>query len=160
MTKPGPKRTPTKTLKARGSWRAKKRIGAEAPCKKPKRPTWLKGDARKAWDRAVAELMALGTLATIDHDMLEFYCDAYADWKQARRDTAKLKSLTVKSKRGGDILHPIVRHKKDARAICVKIAAELGMSPTSRTGQMQAPKMAPSDNKSKFFERKEKSCER
>lgn len=153
MAKPGPRRTPTKVLKARGSWHAKGRAGADVPCRKPTRPSWLKGDARKAWDRAVRELEALGTLATIDHDMLEFYCDAYADWKQACRDMAKLKCRTVKSKRGGDVLHPIVRHKKDARAICVKIAAELGMSPASRTGQQPAPKAPASDKMSKFFKK-------
>jgi P27 family predicted phage terminase small subunit len=155
MAKPGPKRTPTKTLKARGSRHAKGRDGTEVPCRKPKRPSWLKGDARREWDRVVPILMNLGTLAEIDRTMLLLYCEAYAVFRQASREMAKLKSLTVKSKRGCVVQHPIVRIQGDAWAKLQKAAVEFGMSPASRTGQMQAPKMAPSDNKSKFFEKRE-----
>ncbi len=73
---PGPKKTPTKILKKRGSWRAGSRGGEPVPDPAiPKKPEWVTDKAALYWYRAVKLLNNMGVLAAIDGVALGMYCD-------------------------------------------------------------------------------------
>ena len=50
----------------------------------PKCPSYLKGEARKAWDGMAAKLTMLGVLTDIDLTAMEVYCSIYAEWREAK----------------------------------------------------------------------------
>ena len=72
---PGPKKTPTKILKNRGSWRAGLRGGEPVPDPSmPVKPVWVKDKAATIWKRAVKLLGDMGVLTSIDGFALGMYC--------------------------------------------------------------------------------------
>jgi phage terminase small subunit len=80
----GPKRTPTKILKMRGSWRANAREGEPIPASKaPPCPRWLTEKAeRSVWRTLVARLMALGIIGEIDQFALGRYVRLFIQWRK------------------------------------------------------------------------------
>jgi len=79
------RRVPTQVLRLRGSWRAKQRDGEPEPpaAESCKPPAYVKGKARKAWQRIAPVLIGLGVLTTLDVDVLAEYCVCYAAWRDA-----------------------------------------------------------------------------
>lgn len=73
---PGPKKTPTKILKSRGSRHAGSRGGEPAPDPSiPDRPEWVKrGRGIAIWNRAVKLLGDMGVLTAADGFALGMYC--------------------------------------------------------------------------------------
>ncbi len=83
MGKRGPKPTPTKTLKLRGSWRANDRKAEPQPdATRPKCPPWLNQEAKATWKQIVPQLADMGVLTKIDGNALARYCDAWARWRK------------------------------------------------------------------------------
>jgi len=84
MGKRGPKRTPTKVLARRGSWRARAREKAGGEPRpesgRPTCPQWLTGEGRRAWHRLVRQLDAMGLLARCDQHALARYCRIWQQW--------------------------------------------------------------------------------
>ncbi|KFF50466.1 hypothetical protein GY26_01895 [Gammaproteobacteria bacterium MFB021] len=61
------------------------KLNAEAPpC-----PSFLTKDAKAEWKRIVQDLVTLGLMTKIDRGELAVYCQAWADWKQAREKMAQ-----------------------------------------------------------------------
>jgi len=78
----GPAPTPTKVLKARGSWRGK--LNSREPRPEPGAPTCPKNlpDAEKKVWRAVCKLLAdMGLLSKADGSSIERYCRFYVRWR-------------------------------------------------------------------------------
>lgn len=76
---PGPPPTPTKTLEARGSWRAKTRSAEPASDGVlPECPAVLAGEARREWERALSNLDRMGILDQFDMALVSGYCMAWA----------------------------------------------------------------------------------
>ena len=68
MPRPGPKKTPTRTLEMRGSWRANTRDGEPEPSgTMPGCPDWLDADAHAEWDRVLVELESMGIVGATDY---------------------------------------------------------------------------------------------
>jgi len=57
----------------------------------PTCPPELDEIAREEWDRITPDLYKLGVIKTFDQGELAVYCQAYADWKYARRKVSALK---------------------------------------------------------------------
>lgn len=114
----GPARTPTNILKLRGSWRGD--LNPNEPkvdiCI-PAMPKCLRGEAKKEWERVTPMLLKTGCIANTDMSQLQAYCVVHA------------KSVDV-------IRHPksysIGEMDKIFRLVN-KLAAEFGLSPSSRT---------------------------
>ena len=155
MGQRGPKKTPTKVLKLRGSWRGKNRPPERSGAyKRPAMPQYLTGDARKEWIRVVPILEEMGVLAEADRTMLALYCKCYAEWREA---DSLVKSLLIKTSNNNIIQHPALSIRTAAWERLRKICAEFGLSPSARTGLAVTPKSHQKEDKSRFFERNKSS---
>jgi P27 family predicted phage terminase small subunit len=148
----GPQPTPTATLQARGSWRAKERdgevqFGREAPsC-----PAHLKDEARREWKRQVKALDAAGILACVDRALLAIYCQAWGDYCSVCGQLAE-SGVLVKIN-GATRLNPLLKVRDRAADRVVQVAAHFGFSPAART-RLKAPPEPPAERtgKLRFFD--------
>lgn len=142
----GPARTPTAILKARGSWRGEKREKAEPKPEKgrPRRPSWLKGDAEKEWKRLVEMLSRMGILTKIDGNALARYCRLWERWRRSEEFIEEHGTQYPVKKtigRGEDQTVEVVGFRifpeaKLAMALAVelrRLEQEFGLTPAART---------------------------
>lgn len=106
----------------------------------PDCPAWLNAYAREEWDRLAEDLYGMGVLTSVDQTMLAAYCMAYARWRLAEEDLqvmADADPIThgalLKTKEGNAIQNPLVGIANVARRDMARLAAEFGLSPSSRT---------------------------
>ena len=92
----------------------------------------LGDEARKEWQRLSKELAALGLLTGLDRGMLAAYCQAHALWVEAVSSIERYGTM-VKSPNGFPMQSPYVAVANKQVDIMVRIAAEFGMTPSSRT---------------------------
>jgi len=112
----------------------------DPPKKRPYKPRHLSRAASREWDRIAPKLDAVGLLTTIDGSALALYCEAYADWVQAKRDVER-RGQTIEvsrvSKKGDvyltEIVNPSVAIAAQAYAQLCKLLREFGMTPSART---------------------------
>lgn len=57
----------------------------------PACPDFLSADAKTEWRRIINDLVTLGVVTKIDRGELAVYCEAWADWKHARKTIATMK---------------------------------------------------------------------
>jgi P27 family predicted phage terminase small subunit len=98
----------------------------------PSCPPCLGDEARKEWRRLSNELASLGLLTGLDRNLLAAYCQAHALWVEAIASIGRYGTM-VKSPNGFPMQSPYVAVANKQVDIMVRIAAELGMSPSSRT---------------------------
>jgi P27 family predicted phage terminase small subunit len=139
--KPGPKPRPTNLRLLEGS-RSDRPNPAEPIIlgDKPAAPEWLDDFAREEWDRLADPLYEAGVLTPVDQTMLAAYCMAYSRWRAAESVAAKLRDqdpttlgLLIRTKDGNIIQNPIIGVANVARRDMARLAAEFGLSPSSRT---------------------------
>jgi P27 family predicted phage terminase small subunit len=106
----------------------------------PDPPNTLTPAARAEWKRVCTELCQLGMLSKLDRAVLAAYCQAYGRWHQADRSIAAAAKknpttggLVLFSPAGGAYQNPMLSISVRASADMVKFAAELGMTPSSRS---------------------------
>ncbi len=56
----------------------------------PACPDFLTPDAKAEWRRIINDLVTLGVVTKIDRGELSVYCQAWGDWKNARKKIAEL----------------------------------------------------------------------
>ena len=98
----------------------------------PDCPDWLADVAKEEWKRIAPQLETLGLLTQIDMAMLAGYCQMYARWKAAELILAE-KGLTFETPSGYEQQRPEVSIAKNALSEMRTLAAEFGMSASSRT---------------------------
>ena len=77
--KRGPKRTPTKMLKLRGSIPQQDRGGEPEPdIVIPEKPIWLKGKGAKIWKDRIELFFNMGVITVVDGDAFACFCDLLA----------------------------------------------------------------------------------
>lgn len=91
-------------------------------------PEWLAGEALKAWNRVVPEMVRLEVWTTADRDIVTAYCVVYDEIVRTVQSGEPLKAAIVGQLRS--------------------LAAELGCTPSSRT-RLTVPKT--NDNDDAFF---------
>ena len=109
----------------------------------PPCPSCLGDAARKEWQRLSKELAELGLLTRLDRGLLAAYCQAHALWVEAVASIARYGTM-VKSPNGYPMQSPYVAVANKQVDIMVRIAAELGMTPSSRT-RIRVGDKAPAD---------------
>ena len=114
----------------------------------PDCPIWLKGDAKREWDRVVPQLAEAGVLTGLDGGQLERYCDAYGNWLEARADVKK-RGPTIKGP-FGPTNNPNVKRAFDERKEADRLAQELGLSPSARS-RVKVPEKTPTVDESEGF---------
>ena len=130
----GRKPLPSNVVRLRGN-PGKRRLNDAEPRPSPRVPTCpacLEGEARKEWQRVVAELAELGLLTRLDRGLLAAYCQAHALWVEAVSSIQRYGTM-VKSPNGFPMQSPYVAVANKQVEIMVRIAAEFGMTPSSRT---------------------------
>lgn len=154
---PGPPGKPTKIKELEGN-RGKRQLPTHEPNPTnamPACPSFIKGAARKEWQRLAPELLILGLLTRVDRAALAGYCIAWgqleeveqelARMKRSGRDLAKLKKRNPAMKvdisngmvsitsNGNAIIEPLLSVRKQAMEQMHKFLTEFGMTPASRT---------------------------
>lgn len=129
---PGPSRTPKKILEARGSWLAKVRQGEpEPPVERPSCPAFLKGEAKREWNRQCVQLRRLGIIAKCDRAVLAAYCLAWEEFIEAEAWIAQHGHTTV-TENGYVTTHPLVYVRNNAADRLLKLSDRFGFSPAAR----------------------------
>lgn len=105
----------------------------------PPCPPHLGDEAKFEWHRLSHELYRLGLLSNIDGNALACYCEAFGTWVQANKAIRKMAEtdeitagLMIRTKGGNVIQNPMVGVRNRAMEIMNKLAAEFGMTPSSR----------------------------
>lgn len=104
---------------------------------RPTCPKWLDTEARKEWRRVCPLLMERETLTKSDSSILAGYCAAYARWRKAEES---LKGGLTQEARHGTSPRPEVAIARDALTQMRALAAELGLTPNSRSRILPTPK--------------------
>lgn len=152
MGKRGPKKTPTATLKLRGSWRGNTRpnepqpTGAVGDC-----PDWLGDYGKEKWTEIIGILQPLGLATDADRDSLARYCEAWQDFRDAMDHIAERGAELVTDK-GNLIPNPAVHRKQGALNRIDKLSDKYGLNPPARADLGAAPEKKTAD-KSRFFKK-------
>ncbi len=149
MGKRGPQPTPTKVLKARGSWRGKTRHGEPEASGLPEPPGWLGEDARGIWNDAVERLTNMGVGRRIDSNAIARYATLLHRWVQCEQFIAKNgTTIPVKDDAGRVVGVKELPHVGRASRLAdqlLKLEREFGMTPSARaalatdTGRSKEP---------------------
>lgn len=103
----------------------------------PLPPAELGKSARTEWARVCGELYDLGIISSIDRAVVVAYCHAWETFQTAMAEVKKPPSkgggLVITTKNGNIIQNPMLSIANTARKDMVRFAAELGMSPASRS---------------------------
>ncbi len=140
MGKRGPPKTPTKTLKDRGSWRGKKRDKTEprTPAQKePAVPAWMPPKAKTCWKWLTPRLFALGILDRIDDKLIEEYCVTYSRWRDAEFYVKKHGDIYwMIDAQGNEVprIHPKARLAETLLGKLLSMQGKMGMSAADRAG--------------------------
>jgi P27 family predicted phage terminase small subunit len=88
--------------------------------------------ARQEWDRIAGALTAVGRLTVLDRALLAAYCNAYAQWLEAVEALEKYGAV-MKSPSGYPVQSIYVSIANRQVEIMIRIAAEFGFTPASRS---------------------------
>lgn len=139
---PKPKPTALRLLQGGASSRGVRENEPQPPKpeERPAPPIYLKGYALEEWDRVIDDLYATGCYANVDETMLAAYCMAYMRWRLAEESWSKMAEVDptthgamIKTSNGNAIQNPIVGVASSARRDMLRLAAEFGLTPSSRT---------------------------
>lgn len=97
----------------------------------PKPPTWLSKDAKAEWRRIMPLLIERRILTDADMGSVENYCCAIGQVREMQRVVA-VEGHVVSTDRGPRA-HPAVKVQADAMTRARLLAAELGLTPVSRS---------------------------
>lgn len=149
----GRKPLPSTVVQLRGN-PGKRRLNDAEPkpaAKTPTCPACLGAEARKEWQRLARELGGLGLLTRLDRGVLAAYCQAHALWVEAVASIGRYGTM-VKSPNGFPMQSPYVAVANKQVDIMIRLAAELGMTPSSRS-RIRVGERAPEDPFDAFLQR-------
>lgn len=99
-------------------------------------PKWLKGDARREWQRLVPMLKRQGVATTVDRAVLAGYCQSYARWKQAEEIIDRCGMVMEFQREDGSTYmqqRPEVSIAQKSFQLMLQASARLGLDPASRS---------------------------
>ena len=142
MRGPKPKPVELRVLHGKAADKAREQIPQPRRAL-PRCPASLDGVAAECWRRLARELYDAGLLSNIDRDALANYCIAFARHQKAEEMIAKssemLKAADEKdsagniTRVGGFYQNPWLSIANKAAETMLKLAAEFGMTPSSRS---------------------------
>jgi P27 family predicted phage terminase small subunit len=104
----------------------------------PPAPSYLNRAARRIWDATAPRLAELGILTELDHTAYAVFCSSSAEYDLAARDVEK-RGLVVETivRRGNSVLkverqNPYIKIRDNALKMANRMAAEFGLTPTTR----------------------------
>jgi len=149
---PGRKPVPTAIKVARGN-PGKRPLNANEPTLEPSVPPcprWIKGEARAEYRRAGALLGAMRVITPADRAALAAYAVVYGRWCEAERMVVE-KGLLVLGVEKKPIQNPYLSVARQTLDQMIRLCAELGLTPSSRTRLQAAPVEKEADLASELF---------
>ena len=113
----------------------KRPINTRAPrpvIRAPSCPRELCPVAKREWRRSARQLLTLRLVTDLDQAILAAYCQAFALWAEAVGAIRKFGTM-VKSPSGFPMQSPYVAVANKQAELMIRIAAEFGFSPSSRS---------------------------
>ena len=95
-------------------------------------PPELTAAARAEWDRVAPMLIDRGQVTVVDRAVLAGYCAKYAQWQELEA-AAVGEPFVLERKTGSMMPNPVHGMANRAMALWLKAAAEIGITPSSRT---------------------------
>ena len=129
---PAPKPTALKVLEGNPGKRALNTNEPRVDQRKPTCPKWMKGEARREWDRVSKVLHQAGLLTFVDRAVLAMYCQAWDRWVRAEK-ALDLDALVEETDKGYKYVNPMVGVARGAAEDVKKYGALLGMNPSVRS---------------------------
>ena len=131
----GTKPTPTKLRMLRGNPTGKPlpKNEPQPSTKIPPPPSFLSNIGKREYRRVAKILAPLGVITELDSTMLAAYADAFSTWAEAVEQIKNNGYMAVGEKNGHLYQNPYVGMKNQAMEKMIKIAAEFGMTPSSRS---------------------------
>ncbi len=121
----------------------------------PDPPEHLGEIGKAKWRELSAELDRLGILTVVDTDALLVYCDAYETYIDAKAQVDDPdQGAVVFTDKGNPIQNPWLSIKNQALERMMKVMAEFGMTPSSRS-RVGVAKSQPKNKLEKFRAKKE-----
>jgi P27 family predicted phage terminase small subunit len=121
---------------------------SEVPAARPKMPSHLSDEAKKAWRQLVALLEERGTLSRADSMVLSIWSETQARWIQAKAEVAKYGIVieqTVLDSNGAPVTtrkpSPALRTVEQCEKSLRALAREFGCTPQSRTKVLPATRV-------------------
>jgi len=142
---PGPKPIPTEIKRKTGN-PGKRPLNEHEPVVpdgEMECPAFLTGAAKEEWHRLRPILEQMGTLKTVDHNILTAYCQAYGRYVEAE-EALKEKGPLHWTKSGNVITSPLLWVSNKAVEQMLKLGAELGIGAATRS-RVQVKKEADED---------------
>ncbi len=99
----------------------------------PAAPSWMPAAAAKEWDRCAPVLTDRRILTDGDLGSLENYCLAVGQVRDCQATLSGLPSLFFEGDKGVPRPHPALRVMHTAMTLARQMAAELGLTPVSRS---------------------------
>lgn len=132
-TRSGPARTPTAIRKLQGGVdQHRNKYEPQAKAGAPRRPTEVKGRAKREWDLIIPELQRLGVLATCDRVALAGYALASGRFFDLTHDIDALGGEWAFTPTGTIEINRITRQRDKAEAAMLRFLVEFGLTPSSR----------------------------
>jgi P27 family predicted phage terminase small subunit len=130
----GRKPTPSNIVRLRGNPGRRPRNKREPKPRLaiPECPAHLDAEAKREWRRVAPQLDELGLLTVLDGPALAIYCAAWSRWVAANKQVDEL-GLTVPGRNGIPKANPYIAVANQAQRLMMSMAAEFGMTPSSRS---------------------------
>lgn len=97
--------------------------------------------AREEWERVAPGLISAGQVTTVDQSTLIGYCVKYAQWVRLEQEARK-HPFIVRSPSGYPMPNPAIGLANKVFNLMLKAAAELGITPSSRSRVTAVPPTA------------------
>lgn len=98
----------------------------------PRCPDELTDEAKREWRRVARELYDAGLLTRVDRAALAMYCQTWATWIKAEEE-CELKGEVITTTFGNFVQNPWRGVANKSLKLCQSLAAEFGMTPSSRS---------------------------
>ena len=132
MAKPGPKPLPSNIRQYTGGQKKDTTDEPTLEIKASPPPDYFDSTQRACWSRNAEKLARMQVMTDADRDLLEMYVITWLRWRDAVKKTGT--EYTVESPKSGyPIQNPLLSVANKAEAQLIKIMAEFGFSPSSRT---------------------------
>ena len=150
MSKPGPKRKPTKILKLHGSRWAKGRSDIEVEIEIPECPDGLGEIGRQHWADIVPRIAKKAILADIDWPKLKIMCRI---WERLETLEPAAKLPVKRGPAGGTQANEAFYAVEKLWMLYDRYSSQFGMGPANRAGMGSAQKPKTTESKARFFKK-------
>jgi P27 family predicted phage terminase small subunit len=106
----------------------------------------LTAEALEEWNRVAPALFTAGVLTIADRAALAAYCQAWADWIEARAEMNRPGGKVTVTPKGYEMQSPWVGLANRALAKMKEFASEFGLTPASRARIHAEPPKSPEDD--------------